>query len=230
MIGKLFIVATPIGNLSDITLRALETFKRVDVIVCEDTRHTKILLDRYEIKKPLISFHQHSKLQRVDQIVGELKSGKSVALVTDAGTPGVSDPGGVLVAEAIKQGIKVEPIPGASALTALISVAGIPMDKFIFLGFLPHKKGRETLIKKMVVSDLPVIFYESPHRIVKTLESLVRFSSPPLVGGARGGGYVILGRELTKQFEEILRGSVEEVLDQLKKSTIKGEFVVIYHK
>ena len=198
--------------------------------MCEDTRHTKILLDRYEIKKPLISFHQHSRLQRVDQIVGELKSGKSVALVTDAGTPGISDPGGVLVAEAIKQGIKVEPIPGASALTALISVAGIPMDKFIFLGFLPHKKGRETLIKKMVVSDLPVIFYESPHRIVKTLESLVRFSSPPLVGGARGGGYVILGRELTKQFEEILRGNVEEVLELLKKGIVKGEFVVIYYK
>jgi len=220
MKATLYIVATPIGNLSDITLRALETFKRVDVIVCEDTRRTKILLDKYDIKKPLVSFHQHSKLQKVEQIVSDLKSGKSIALVTDAGTPGISDPGGILVAEAVKEGIKVEPIPGASALVTIISVAGIPMDKFLFLGFLPNKKGRETIFNQMVEYPFPVVFYESPHRIIKTLEALQ----------AKCDGQIILGRELTKQFEEILRGSVEEVLDQLKKSTIKGEFVVIYSR
>ncbi|PIR97092.1 MAG: 16S rRNA (cytidine(1402)-2'-O)-methyltransferase [Candidatus Doudnabacteria bacterium CG10_big_fil_rev_8_21_14_0_10_41_10] len=218
MTGTLYIVATPIGNLEDITLRALDTFKSVDLIACEDTRRTKILLERHKINKPLISFHQHSKLQKVEYLISELSSGKNTALVTDAGTPGISDPGRVLVAEAIKNEIPVVPIPGASALTALVSVSGVPMDRFSFFGFLPHKKGRETAIKRMVESDVPVIFYESPHRILKTLEALKHFE-----------GKVIVGRELTKKFEEIVRGTAKEAHEYFKDKKIQGEFVVIYH-
>ena len=215
--GILYIVATPIGNLDDITHRAVRVLQTVDLIACEDTRRTKILLDHYKIQKPLISFHQHSKLQKIETLITELKSGKSIALVTDAGTPGISDPGGILVAEAIKSGIGVTPIPGASALTALISVAGISMDRFSFLGFLPHKKGRQTMIEKIKSSYIPVVFYESPHRILKTLESL-----------SKSPGHMIVGRELTKKFEEIFRGSPQVVYNHFKEKKIQGEFVVIY--
>ncbi|MEK9181365.1 MAG: 16S rRNA (cytidine(1402)-2'-O)-methyltransferase [Patescibacteria group bacterium] len=217
MNGTLYIVATPIGNLEDITLRALRVLKEVDLIACEDTRRTKILLDHFQIFKPTVSYHQRSKIQKVDFLVSELLSGKKIAQVSDAGTPGISDPGGVLVEQALKNGIEVVPLPGPSALTALASVAGIPMDKFLFLGFLPHKKGRETLFRRIRESDVPVIFYESPHRILKTLEAF-----------RESGGQLILGRELTKKFEDIFRGSFEEAIAKFESAQPLGEFVVIY--
>ena len=216
----LYIVATPIGNLKDITLRALEVLQSVDLIACEDTRVTAKLLNHYEIKKPLISYHQHSKIGKVDKIIGELKEGKKVALVTDAGTPGVSDPGNVLVAEAIKNGIEVSPIPGVSALATIISVAGTDMQRFIFLGFPPHKKGRETFFKKVLQYDLPVIYYDSVYRVLKNLELLRE------LGGKNR--QIILGRELTKMYEEIIRGNIDDILKffQNNPDKLKGEFVI----
>lgn len=233
--GILYIVATPIGNLGDITLRALETLKKVDLIACEDTRQTKKLLFHYAIEKPLISFHQHSKAIKFDKIVAKLKSGENVALVTDAGTPGISDPGNQLVEEVIANGIAVIPIPGASALTALASVSGIDMQKFIFLGFPPHKKGRETFFKKAVAAEFPVVIYESPHRLVKNLELLSAIASGEKQSRdchglrPRKDIKLILGRELTKMFEEIIRGNAEEVLEYFQKNPgkIKGEITII---
>jgi 16S rRNA (cytidine1402-2'-O)-methyltransferase len=212
---SLYIVATPIGNLEDITLRALRILKESDLIACEDTRQTRVLLDRYEIKKPLVSFHEHSKLQKIDYLISELKSGKNIALVTDAGTPGISDPGGVLIAEALRSNIKVEPVPGPSALTTLLSVSGIPADKFLFLSYLPKKKGRQTLLTSLKEIEYPIVFYESPYRIIKTLEELKNII---------GDREVIIGRELTKKFEEITRGKIDECIAKLKP---KGEFTVI---
>lgn len=218
----LYIIATPIGNLEDITLRALRTLKEVDFVLCEDTRHTVRLLKYYNIEVPLISYHQHSGLQRVNHIVELLKGGKQLALVTDAGTPGLSDPGGVLVHEILGElgdEVSIVPIPGVSALTTIISVAGVPTDKFTFLGFLPNKKGRQTLFQEIAASERSVIFYESTYRIIKALESLVSVLAP-----ARR---IVVGRELTKQFETVYRGSAAEVLAELQADTVKGEFVVI---
>jgi len=219
--SKLYIVATPIGNLEDITQRALRILTRVDVILCEDTRHTLQLLNHFDIKKKLISYHQHSKLQKIDQIINLLKGGKNLALVSDAGTPALSDPGGVLVNEVNNQlGDQVEiiPIPGVAALTALISVSGIPSDKFEFLGFLPHKKGRQTLFQKIAESKTTIYFYESPHRIMKTLDALVAVLDDDR--------QVVIGRELTKKFETIYRGNIKEVKQVLENDEVKGEFVV----
>ncbi|MFA4818068.1 MAG: 16S rRNA (cytidine(1402)-2'-O)-methyltransferase [Parcubacteria group bacterium] len=220
--GILYIVATPIGNLDDITLRALETLKKVDLVACEDTRVTKKLLDHYAIKKPATSYFQHSKAPKISQIMEALKSGQNVALVTDAGTPGVSDPGNKLVEEVIANNICVISIPGASALTALASVAGIDMQKFVFLGFPPHKKGRETFFKEVIAEKYPVIYYESPHRVIKNLELLKS------LGGEKN---IILGRELTKMFEEIVRGNVDEVLKYFQENPgkVKGEFTIIVY-
>ena len=221
MNGILYIVATPIGNLKDITVRALETITEVDFVACEDTRVASKLLSHYSIKKPLLSYHQHSQIVRVEKIIEHLKSDKSIALITDAGTPGISDPGNKLVEEVLKNDITVVPIPGVSALTTLASVSGIDMQKFVFLGFPPHKKGRETYFKKvaeMAKSGLPVILYESPYRILKTLVSLKDFR-------------VIVGRELTKYFEEVARGSAVEALEYFEKNPgkVKGEFVIIVY-
>lgn len=213
--GILYVVATPIGNLEDITLRALRILKEVDLIACEDTRRTGILLKHYNIEKPLVSFHQHSKLQKIDFLIERLKSGKNIALVTDAGTPGISDPGGVLIAEAIKNNIKVESIPGPSALAAILAVSGIAADKFLFLGYLPKKKGRQTLIQKISQSEIPVVLFESPYRIIDNLKSIRGFA---------GDRYVIIGRELTKKFEEIYRGKISEVLPKIRS---QGEFVIV---
>ncbi len=217
----LYIVATPIGNLQDITLRALDILKSVDLIACEDTRVTAKLLNHYEIKKPLISYHQHSKIGKLDKIITKLKEGTDVALVTDAGTPGISDPGNVLVAEAIKNDIEIIPIPGVSALATLISAAGIDMQKFLFLGFPPHKKGRETFFKKVLTSDLPVVYYDSVHRVLKNLKLLQE------LGG--NDKQIILGRELTKMHEEIVRGGVSDILEFFENNAdkVRGEFVVI---
>ncbi|MDX9855925.1 MAG: 16S rRNA (cytidine(1402)-2'-O)-methyltransferase [Parcubacteria group bacterium] len=216
----LYIVATPIGNLEDITLRALRILKEADAIACEDTRVTSKLLQKYEIKKPLISYHQHSKIKRIDEMIGKLLNGENVALVTDAGTPGISDPGNVLVAEALKNGIEVVPIPGPSALSAMISIAGADMQKFVFLGFPPHKKGRETFFSEVSASRYPVVYYDSVHRVVKNLE-LLKIKKPD--------AQIAVGRELTKMFEEVIRGSVDEVLDYLSRNpqNLRGEFVVI---
>jgi len=216
--GILFVVATPIGNLQDVTLRALEILKQVDLIACEDTRLTKRLLEHYQIQTPTISYHQHSAVGKIDFLISKLKEGKNIALVSDAGTPGISDPGGLLVKAAVQQDIKVESVPGPSAVAAALSVSGLPTDRFLFLGFLPHKKGRETLIKEIVEAKQTVIFYESVHRILKTLEQLKGF------GLTRP---IVVCRELSKKFETIYRGDVNEVLEKLEKDEVKGEFVVI---
>lgn len=215
MNGTLYVVATPIGNLGDISFRTLEALKSVDLITCEDTRVTLKLLNHYEIKKPLVSFHAHSKIQKTAEIIGKLKAGQNVALVTDAGTPGISDPGGVLVAKAQKEGISVLVVPGPSALAAAISISGINLSEFVFLGFLPHKKGRQTKLKFIAKSDLPVILYESPHRIKKLLLELLE---------NMGDQEIFIGRELTKKFEETYRDKISEILPIVKE---KGEFVVI---
>lgn len=220
MKGILYIVSTPIGNLEDITLRALRIFKEVDLVACEDTRVTSKLLSHYNISKPLVSLHQHSGRGQFEKIIAELNAGKNVAYASDAGTPGVSDPGNELVEVAIIEGVTVVPVPGAAAITALISVAGIDMQKFMFLGFPPHKKGRETFFKKVANNDLPIIYYDSPHRVLKNLELLDKFGKDKKI---------IIGRELTKMFEEIIRGNTEEIKRyfELNPEKLKGEFVVI---
>ena len=218
--GTLFIVATPIGNLGDMTLRALETLKSVDSILCEDTRVTSRLLAHYEIKRPLVSCHEHTDDNRLKQLIDRLGQGESLAFVSDAGTPGLSDPGNKLVSLALESDIAVVPIPGVSALATLVSVAGIDMREFTFLGFPPHKKGRETFFRKVAAAEMPVMYYESPHRVLKNLELLASFAS---------GKRVIIGRELTKLFEEIVRGTMEEALTYFSEhpEKVKGEFVVI---
>ncbi len=218
--GTLFIVATPIGNLEDITLRALRILKEVEAIACEDTRVTSHLLSHYSISKPLLSLHQHSGQFQFGKILTLLKEGKSVAYVSDAGTPGVSDPGNKLVEQAVAENFVVVPIPGASALATLISVSGIDMQKFSFLGFPPHKKGRETFFKEVAASEIPVLYYDSPHRVIKNILLLQTFAPAKKI---------ILGRELTKMFEEIVRGNAEEIEAYFSQNPtkMKGEFSVI---
>lgn len=226
-IGKLYIVATPIGNLEDITLRALRTLKEVDVIACEDTRVTSKLLGYYNISKSLFAFHHHTKDERMETLLEKILAGQNVALVTDAGTPGVSDPGNKLVQEALQKEIEVVPIPGASAVATLISVAGIDMQQFLFLGFPPHKKGRETFFKKVVASEVPVMYYESPHRVLKNFELLQTLLLG--INSNEKSRNIIVGRELTKMFEQVVRGSVAEILAYFMTNPgkVKGEFVVI---
>ena len=216
--GKLYIIATPIGNLDDITFRAIDTLKTVDLIACEDTRHTKILLEKYEIENDLLSYHQHSGQKKSDEIIAILNEGKSVALVSDAGTPGISDPGAPLIQEAIENGIEIISIPGASALITALAGAGVDTSKFVYLGYMPHKKGRQTKFREIAEEKRTVVFYESTHRILKTLESLKEV-----------GKRVVLGRELTKIHEEFLRGTPEELITILTNTLEKqkGEFVVI---
>ena len=219
--GTLYIVATPIGNLGDITLRALETLKEVDLILCEDTRVTKKLLVRYKIERPLLSYHQHSKADKMQEILDMLLQGKNLALVSDAGTPGISDPGNELVAfllthtDTSRTGTpRIIPIPGPSAVATLASVAGIPMDKFVFLGYPPHKKGRKKFFEEVIQSTHPVIFYESPHRIQKTLNELQLCKGETIVYKDLS---LVVGRELTKKFETVYMGTLEEILLQLKQ-------------
>ncbi len=221
--GTLFIVATPIGNLEDITLRALRVLRECDAVLAEDTRVTKKLLAKYEIDKPAVSCHEHTDVAKLLRLVEEMKEGKTFAYVTDAGTPGLSDPGNKLVSLANVAGVAVSPIPGASALGAIVSVAGIDMREFLFLGFPPHKKGRETFFKKVVASEHPVVYYESPHRVMKNLE---------LLGTLSLELRVIVGRELTKMFEEVARGTVGEATEyfEANPSKVKGEFVIIVHR
>lgn len=220
---KLYIIATPIGNLEDLTLRALRTLKEVDLVLAEDKRVTTKLLAFYKIDKKLLTWQQHSKLADWQVVKRLLASGKDLALVSDAGTPGISDPGGKLIELVLQElpATEIIPIPGPSALAAIISVAGVPLDNFAFYGFLPHKKGRQTLISKIKEADQPVIFFESVHRILKTLEQLADCPKK-----------IIIGRELTKQFETVYRGTAQEILEKLKNSSsqVKGEFVVIVNK
>ncbi|HRY62163.1 MAG TPA: 16S rRNA (cytidine(1402)-2'-O)-methyltransferase [Candidatus Paceibacterota bacterium] len=220
----IYVVATPIGNMKDITLRAIDTLLSADLIVCEDTRVTKKLLQEYEIDKPTISYHLHSKLSKIDEIIAVLKEGKNIALVSDAGTPCISDPGSFLINKAREElgdELKVVPIPGPSALTTALSASGFTDSSFLFLGFLPHKKGRETLFKEIAASERPVVFYESPHRFMKSLESLQEFLQP--------GRKIGVARELTKMFEEIKIGTVPEIIDYYTQNAdkVRGEFVVM---
>lgn len=216
---SLYLIPTPIGNLGDITLRALEILKTVDVILAEDTRTSGILLKHYQISKPLQSFHIFNEHKTVDHLIDRLRKGEVMALVSDAGTPGISDPGFLLVREALKNGIKVDALPGATALIPALVKSGFPTDRFVFEGFLPHKKGRQTLLKKLAEEDRTIILYESPHRLVKTLEQLKEF-----FGSTRP---VSVSRELTKKFEETKTGSVQEVLDHFTAKEVKGEIVMV---
>ncbi|MBI2648008.1 MAG: 16S rRNA (cytidine(1402)-2'-O)-methyltransferase [Candidatus Wildermuthbacteria bacterium] len=217
----LYVIATPIGNLEDITLRALRLLKEADAILCEDTRVTSRLLARHGIRTPLIGYHSHSTKERVAEITSLLCQGKTLALVTDAGTPGISDPGNELVSDLCARlpGLTVSPVPGASALVAAASVAGMPMGEFLFLGFPPHKKGRKTFFERVAQSLCPVILYESPFRVAKTLGEL----------GAVAGAdrRVVVCRELTKRFETITRGRIGGVGEEVAKKPAKGEFVIV---
>lgn len=214
----LYIVATPIGNLEDITLRAIRTLKECDYIAAEDTRHVQILLNKYDIKKPSISFHAWSDQRKLTQLIEILKEGKSIALVSDAGTPGISDPGYVLVKAAIAAGIQVVPIPGPSAVITALSAAGLPTHQFLYLGFLPMKKGRQTLLQTFETENRTIVFYESPHRLLKTLSEFAqKFPDRQLV----------VARELTKIYEEFFRGTTQQALEHFQKKSPKGEFVLM---
>jgi 16S rRNA (cytidine1402-2'-O)-methyltransferase len=219
--GTLYIVATPIGNLEDVSRRALRILSEVDLILCEDTRVTKKLLDRFGIKTKTQSYHQHSKLRKTEEIIQLLKLGKNLALVSDAGTPGISDPGGKLVESVFAElgdRVKIIPVPGTNALITAASVSGFPIDKFLFLGFPPVKKKRKKFLEEIINSRYPVIFFESPHRIIKTLSELKALKKDLPV---------VVCRELTKKFETIYRGQVSEVLKQVEANEVKGEFVVV---
>lgn len=224
MKGTLSVVATPIGNLADITFRAVETLKQADAIACEDTRVTSKLLSRYGIEKPLLVYHARSGALATTRVLALLGEGKHVAVVTDAGTPGISDPGTELVRQArdrLGDAVRIEAIPGPSALTAALSIAGLPTHEFVFLGFLPHKKGRQTLFREMAESRRPIVFYESPHRIEKTLASL-RDALPE-------ERQVSVLRELTKIHESVVEGSAPVVADYFTRhpQEVRGEFVVV---
>ncbi|HLY63668.1 MAG TPA: 16S rRNA (cytidine(1402)-2'-O)-methyltransferase [Terriglobia bacterium] len=217
--GTLYIVGTPIGNLEDITLRALRTLKEVDLIACEDTRHTQQLLNHYSISTRTISYHQHNEMTRAPELIVLMEGGNQVALVSDAGMPGISDPGYRLVQLAIRHGVKVVPVPGASAFLAALSAAGLPVDSFRFVGFLPSKKqARRGKLRTMERAEDSLVFYESPHRILAMLEDILEIL---------GDRPTVIAREVTKFHEEFLRGIVSEVLVQLLKNPVKGEITVI---
>ena len=217
--GTLYIVSTPIGNLKDITYRAIDVLSTVDLIACEDTRRTQILLQHYNIKKPLLSYFEYNKLKRIDKIISSLKQGKCIALVSDAGTPGISDPGASLIKRAIDENIKVEAIPGPSAMLTALTVSGLPANKFSYVGFLPVKSGaRNRLLEKLKAEGRTAIIYESPHRLNKTLQAIKEVF---------GNHNIVIARELTKKFEEVLRFNVEDALNHFANKKPKGEFVLI---
>jgi 16S rRNA (cytidine1402-2'-O)-methyltransferase len=217
--GTLYLVATPIGNLEDITLRALRVLRECDVVAAEDTRHSGQLLKHYGIAKPLLSYFQFNEAKRSEEILERLRRGEKVALVTDAGTPGISDPGGRVVSAALAAGLRVEAVPGPCALVAGLTASGLPGDEFHFIGFLPHKSGqRRRRLEELGNVPGTLILYESPHRIIKLLEELV-----DLYPERR----VVLARELTKKFEEWRAGNPRQLLEEMQKRSIKGEFVVL---
>jgi 16S rRNA (cytidine1402-2'-O)-methyltransferase len=215
----LYIVPTPLGNLKDITLRAIEVLQWADVILCEDTRTSSKLLQHYNIQKPLSPYHQHNEHKIVSHLVEQMVAGRQMALITDAGTPSISDPAFLLVRECVKQDVKVECLPGATAFVPALVNSGIPCNRFTFEGFLPLKKGRQTLLKKLAEEERTMIFYESPVRLVKTLEEFAGY-----FGVDR---QCSVSRELTKLFEETKRGALQEVAEYFKQKTVKGEIVIV---
>lgn len=215
----LYIVPSPIGNLQDITFRALEVLKKADLILAEDTRNSLKLLNHYQILKPLTPYHQHNEHQVLRRLVDQLLQGKTMALLTDAGTPGISDPAFLLVRECILVNIRVECLPGATAFVPALVNSGLPINRFCFEGFLPVKKGRQTLLKKLAVEERTLVFYESPLRLVKTLEEMILY-----FGAARKCS---VSRELSKIYEENVRGSLEEVLTHFREKGVKGEIVIV---
>lgn len=217
--GMLYVVPTPIGNLKDITLRAIEVLKEVDVILAEDTRTTSHLLNHYQINKPLSPYHQHNEHKIVQHLISQLLEGKKMAVVTDAGTPGISDPAFLLVRECVKAGVKVECLPGATAFVPALVNSGIPTNRFVFEGFLPLKKGRQTLMKQLAEEERTMVFYESPMRLVKTLEEFIAYFGAERICS--------VSRELTKLFEENKRGTLTEVAAYFAAKTVKGEIVII---
>ena len=217
--STLYLVATPIGNLEDITLRALRTLKECDVIAAEDTRHTGQLLKHFQISKPLISYFQFNEAKRSEEIIERLRRGEKVALVTDAGTPGISDPGERVVKAVIAAGLRVEPVPGPSALVAALTTSGLSTDEFHFIGFLPHKSGqRRTQLERLKEIPGTLVLYESPYRVEKLLNEIKEILPDR---------HLVLARELTKKFEEFLRGTAEDILRQISQRALKGEFVVL---
>ena len=216
--GTLYLVATPIGNLDDITFRAVKILSTVDLIAAEDTRKTKILLDHYTISKPMLSYFSYNERQRSEQLIERLLQGQSIALVSDAGTPGISDPAFWIVQSALARGIPIVPIPGPTAFISALIVSGLPTDRFLFEGFLPQKKGRKTKLESLRSEARTIILYESPHRILKTLGE---------IQAHLGDRRVVVARELTKKFEEIVRGPVHSVLSELSRKPPRGEYVVI---
>src|SRR5215216_404711 len=215
----LYIIPSPIGNLKDITLRALEVLKEVDVILAEDTRNTSRLLNHYQIQRPLSPYHQHNEHKILQHLIEQLAAGKNMAVVTDAGTPGISDPAFLLVRECIKNDIKVESLPGATAFVPALVNSGLPINRFVFEGFLPLKKGRQTLLKKLAEEERTMVFYESPVRLVKTLKELGQYFGENRLCS--------VSRELSKLFEENKRGTLKEVSDYFKTKEVKGEIVLI---
>jgi len=217
--NKIYVIPTPIGNLEDITLRAITTLKNVDCILAEDTRKSKQLLNHYNISTKIISYHQHNEHQKLMKIIENIKSGISYAIISDAGTPSISDPGFLLVRECVKNDILVETLPGPTALIPALVNSGLASDRFVFEGFLPNKKGRLKRLLKLQAEERTIVMYESPHRLLKTLSSLIE-----IFGNDRK---VSVSRELTKIYEETKRGTVKEVLDYFSRAKIKGEFVIV---
>ncbi|GIV37327.1 MAG: ribosomal RNA small subunit methyltransferase I [Cyclobacteriaceae bacterium] len=217
--AQLYVVPTPIGNLADITLRAIEVLNAVDVILAEDTRTSRHLLQHYKIQKPLESFHAFNEHKRAASLMARLKGGERMALISDAGTPGISDPGFSIIRAAIRENIAVECLPGATAFVPALIKSGLPCDRFVFEGFLPHKKGRLTRLKSLANETRTMVFYESPHRLLKTLEQLAGY-----FGAHRQAS---VSRELTKHFEETRNGTLSELLESFKKTGIKGEIVIV---
>jgi 16S rRNA (cytidine1402-2'-O)-methyltransferase len=215
----LYLVPTPLGNLKDMTFRGVEVLQSVDVILCEDTRTSSKLLQHYQIQKPLSPYHQHNEHKIVEHLVDQLKGGKTFALITDAGTPGISDPAFLLVRECIKEGIKVECLPGATAFVPALVNSGIPANRFVFEGFLPLKKGRQTMLKELAVEPRTIILYESPMRLVKTLKELAVY-----FGADRTAS---VSRELTKMFEENKQGTLQELAVYFESKSVKGEIVIV---
>lgn len=215
----LYLVPSPIGNLKDITLRALEVLQEVDVVLAEDTRNTSRLLNHYQINKPLTPYHQHNEHKVLQHLVEQMLAGKKMAVVTDAGTPGISDPAFLLVRECVKNDVKVECLPGATAFVPALVNSGLPINRFVFEGFLPIKKGRQTLLKQLAEEERTMVFYESPVRLVKTLEELAQYFGEDRL--------CCVSRELTKMFEENKRGTLKDVAEYFKSKAVKGEIVIV---
>jgi 16S rRNA (cytidine1402-2'-O)-methyltransferase len=215
----LYIIPTPIGNLADFTFRAVDTLRSVDLILAEDTRTSSVLLSHYQIQKPISPYHQHNEHKIVTHLTDQMAAGKTIALLTDAGTPGISDPAFLLVRECVKNDIRVECLPGATAFVPALVNSGLPINSFCFEGFLPLKKGRQTMMKKLAAEERTMVFYESPMRLVKTLNDFMQYFG--------AGRLCCVSRELTKKFEENKRGSLQEVHDHFNEKTVKGEIVIV---